>query len=160
MSKEFRDYVFETEVQERIAKEVDLIPLDGNVIPQSWYHEICIAGRKGKSNLSAITLLSEIVNCCRPTIYNIYGNGDGCKMYEPDALQKSYSEFMTKFGMTEHQVREGLSALSNLGIITVEHRNGVRYENIYGRERKANNVTYLHLHLDTLRRITYYVFNP
>jgi hypothetical protein len=133
--------------------EVDAIGklrIEGNVTPASWYHNIRI---KGKPDVIAVTILSDVVYWYRPTEERDEASGEHIgftRKFAGDALQRGYGEIASMFGFSKEQARDACHRLRDAGIIKIDIRNGVHYGNTV-----ANNVVYLIPIADKIAEITY-----
>lgn len=126
------------------------IRITGNVTPQVWYKTI--TRKNGKPHLLAIAILSDIVYWYRPveirdeSTGHITGYG---KRFKWDMLQRSYDQFADFFGESKRSITEAVTLLESLGIIRREFRTieigGMKY----------NNILFIDLFPEHLRRITY-----
>ena len=126
------------------------IRITGNVTPQVWYKTI--TRKNGKPHLLAIAILSDIVYWYRPveirdeSTGHITGYG---KRFKWDMLQRSYDQFADFFGESKRSITEAVTLLESLGIIRREFRTieigGMKY----------NNILFIDLFPEQLRRITY-----
>lgn len=126
------------------------IRITGNVTPQVWYKTI--TRKNGKPHLLAIAILSDIVYWYRPveirdeSTGHITGYG---KRFKWDMLQRSYDQFADFFGESKRSITEAIALLESLGIIRREFRTieigGMKY----------NNILFIDLFPEQLRRITY-----
>lgn len=124
--------------------------ITGNVTPQVWYKTI--TRKNGKPHLLAIAILSDIVYWYRPveirdeSTGHITGYG---KRFKWDMLQRSYDQFADFFGESKRSITEAVALLESLGIIRREFRTieigGMKY----------NNILFIDLFPEQLRRITY-----
>lgn len=95
----------------------------GNIIPNFWYKKIVT--KSGRPDLSAITILAEIIYWYRP-------GKDGKKKFKDDAWQTSYEYFENKFGHNRQKIRRTLVKLEELNIIKRDIRNIRHYGQKYG----------------------------
>ncbi len=126
------------------------IRITGNVTPQVWYKTI--TRKNGKPHLLAIAILSDIVYWYRPveirdeSTGHLTGYG---KRFKWDMLQRSYDQFADFFGESKRSITEAVALLESLGIIRREFRTieigGMKY----------NNILFIDLFPEQLRRITY-----
>lgn len=118
--------------------EIGKISFAGNITPPLWYKWI----RKNKSaHLLAITLLSDIVYWYRPTVIRDEDTGDikeTRRKFKSDKLQKSYQSYADQFGVSKDSVRDAISLLVSLELITREFRNEMSPTGIF-----LSNVMYL-----------------
>lgn len=122
----------------------------GNIIPHSWYSTI--QTEKGKPDLKAITILSEILYWHRPREECDESDAGGIRLvkrFKADLLQLSYKHLWDKFGLTKDQSRRAIERLEALGLIkrhfrTVETDNTTLY-----------NLMYIELFTDRLIEITF-----
>ena len=122
----------------------------GNIIPNSWYSTI--RTEKGKPDLTAITILSEILYWHRPREECDESDAGGIKLikrFKADLLQMSYKHLLNKFGLTKDQSRRAIERLEKLGLIKRQLRN-VETDNT-----TLNNVMYIELFSDRLLEITF-----
>lgn len=123
--------------------------LTGNVIHTTWFKTI--TKENGKADLVAINILGEIVYWYKPTEIRAEITGEHLgwrNKYKDDLLQKSYSSLAEQFGLGERQVKDAIIRLEKLGVIKRVFRNIVNNGMI------LNNVLYIELSLDGLRKIS------
>ena len=126
------------------------VKFTGNIIPNPWYSTI--RTEKGKPDLTAITILSEILYWHRPREECDQSDAGGIKLikrFKADLLQMSYKHLEDKFGLTKDQSRRAIERLEKLGLVkrhfrTVETDNATLY-----------NVMYIELFTDRLLEITF-----
>jgi hypothetical protein len=130
--------------------EMDTIRFSSyNVIPHQWYQNIRL--ESGNADLVSITLLSDIVFWYRSTEVRDESTGltvEIKKKFRADALQKSKQQLALQFGFTERQVKESLSRLEQLGVITREFRTVQTGEILVG------NVMFIHIHPEKIFEIS------
>jgi DnaA N-terminal domain len=94
----------------------------GNIIPHFWFKKI--VDNKGRVDLTAITLLSEIL-----ALYRFSNSATSCSSYLAKracdkttlidkTLRTSYEQFTEKFFFSKEKTRRGFLRLEELGIIT------------------------------------------
>ncbi len=99
------------------------IPIEGNIVPPAWFQHITF--ENGKPHACAVILLSDIVYWYRPTILRDETTGHitgSRKKFRSDMLQRSYDNFADQYGFTKAQVKAGISALVEKGLIVREFR--------------------------------------
>jgi hypothetical protein len=99
------------------------INFTGNVTPHTWYEHLRY--NSGKPNLSAITILGEIVYWYRPVEVRDETTGELLgykKKFKGDKLQRSYASFANQFGLTKKQARDAISFLVSKDLVTKELR--------------------------------------
>lgn len=140
------DYKTGNKTTDRVAE----LNITGNVIPPVWFRTV--VNDKGKPNLLAIMILSEVVYWYRPVEVRDEQTGQFIgyrKKFKQDTLQKSYKDLAEYYQVTKRQVTDAVVALEKIGVIKREFRtieqNGIRY----------NNVLFIHLDPDVLKSITY-----
>ena len=140
------DYKTGNKTTDRVAE----LNITGNVIPPVWFRTV--VNDKGKPNLLAIMILSEVVYWYRPVEVRDEQTGQFIgyrKKFKQDTLQKSYKNLAEYYQVTKRQVTDAVVALEKIGVIKREFRtieqNGMRY----------NNVLFIHLDPDVLKSITY-----
>jgi hypothetical protein len=129
-----------------VVLEMGQIPLEGNLVPHSWFQHLKF--HSGKSDLPAIVILSEIIYWYRP-FYDEKGKLPRQK-FHGDMFQSDARYYTNKFGLTKKQVRDALKRLENEGYIRREYRNIQTKEGIVLNERmfvepvlaKIREVTY------------------
>ena len=122
----------------------------GNIIPNSWYSTI--QTEAGKPDLTAITVLSEIMYWHRPREECEESDAGGIKLskrFNADMLQLSYNQLEKKFGLTKDQSRRAIERLEALGLIK-RHFRKVETDNT-----TLYNVMYIELFSDRLMEITF-----
>lgn len=121
MSHEFSSINFSCRQKLEILNKINY---DGNVIPLQWFKHI--TNEKGKPNLTAIMILSEIVYWCRPKLVRdeISGKVLGLqKKFKADLLQKSYKDLSEQFGFSKRQTSDAIKKLEDLKLIKRVLRN-------------------------------------
>ena len=122
----------------------------GNIIPNSWYSTI--RTEKGKPDLTAITILSEILYWHRPREECDESDAGDIKLikrFKADLLQMSYKHLLNKFGLTKDQSRRAIERLEKLGLIKRQLRT------VETDSTTLNNVMYIELFSDQLLEITF-----
>lgn len=127
------------------------VDFSGNIIPHSWY--ATIQTEKGKPDMNAITILSEILYWHRPR--ESCGDGDSgeivlSKRFGKDMLQLSYGHLNKKFHLSKAQCRRAMKNLEQLGVIKRHLRD---FETESG--DKLNNVMFIELFSDRLLQLTF-----
>lgn len=127
------------------------IDFTGNIIPQSWYGTILTD--KGKPDMNAIVILSEILYWHRPR--ECCGDGDSgeillSKRFGKDMLQLSYGQLNKKFHLSKAQCRRAMKNLERLGVIKRHLRD---LETDAG--NSLNNVMFIELFSDRLVQLTF-----
>ncbi|MGC5326988.1 hypothetical protein [Brevibacillus sp. SYSU BS000544] len=111
----------------------------------------------GKPNLVAIVLLSEIVYWYRPTLIRNESTGEVTelkKKFKADKLQRDYHSFAEQFGFSKRQVKEAFDYLEReIGVIDRDFRT------IRDKSKVLNNVLYIGLNPELLKRITFEKFH-
>lgn len=123
----------------------------GNIIPHSWYSTI--QTEKGRPDLKAITILSEILYWHRPREECDESDAGGVRLvkrFKADLLQLSYKQLRVKFGLTKDQSRRAIERLEELGVIK-RHLRTVITES----DDKLGNVMFIELFSDRLLEITF-----
>lgn len=136
--------------KEEVLRELSRFELKGNIIDQGWFAHL--KSDKGMVQTNAIIILSEIVYWYRPSLIFDDETGDiiGLKAkFKGDMLQKSYGQLTEKFGLTEKQVKDACKFLEKKGLIVLDLRTITLANN-----RKLNNVLYIGLDIDELRKIS------
>lgn len=132
-----------------IVMQIKNIELDGNVIDNGWIEKFRYAN--GKPRMNAIMILSEIYYWYRPTLIRdeLTGKVLGYKKkFKADKLQKSYAALGERFGFTARQAKLACDYLKKQGLITIEFRA------ITSNNRKLNNVMFVELIPENLKKIT------
>lgn len=127
------------------------IDFTGNIIPHSWYGTILTD--KGKPDMNAIVILSEILYWHRPR--ECCGDGDSgeillSKRFGKDMLQLSYGQLNKKFHLSKAQCRRAMKNLERLGVIKRHLRD---LETDAG--NSLNNVMFIELFSDRLVQLTF-----
>lgn len=125
--------------------------ITGNVIPLQWLKNI--TNGSGKSDLTAIMILSDIVYWYRPKVIRDEFTGNVIryeKRFAADLLQRSYKALGDLFGITKRQARDACHRLQDKGLITLHFRTVE-----FGIGNLANNVLFIELHADALEKVTY-----
>ena len=127
------------------------INFTGNIIPHTWYG--AIQTEKGKPDVNAIAILSEILYWHRPR--ESCGDGDSGetvleKRFASDMLQLSYGQLNKKFHLSKAQCRRAMKNLERLGVIKRHLRD---IETDAG--DSLNNVMFIELFSDRLLQLTF-----
>ena len=127
------------------------IDFTGNTIPHSWYGTI--QTEKGKPDMNAIAILSEILYWHRPR--ESCGDGDSgetvlVKRFGKDMLQLSYGQLNKKFHLSKAQCRRAMKNLERLGVIKRHLRD---FDTDAG--DRLNNVMFIELFSDRLLELTF-----
>ena len=127
------------------------IDFTGNIIPHSWYGTI--QTEKGKPDMNAIAILSEILYWHRPR--ESCGDGDSGeivleKRFGKDMLQLSYGQLNKKFHLSKAQCRRAMKNLERLGVIKRHLRD---FDTEAG--DRLNNVMFIELFSDRLLQLTF-----
>lgn len=127
------------------------VDFTGNIIPHSWYGTI--QTDKGKPDMNAIAILSEILYWHRPR----ESCDDGAsgeivlaKRFSRDMLQLSYGQLSKKLHLSKAQCRRAMKNLERLGIIKRHLRD---IETDAG--DSLNNVMFIELFSDRLLQLTF-----
>lgn len=119
-------------------------------IPHTWFKTI--VNDKGKPNINAIILLSEIVYWYRPSQMKDEVTGEFLgykKRFKQDLLQKSRKGFEKTFGLTKDQTYTALKFLEEIGVI----KNHLRH--VETEIMTLNNVRFIELIPEKLKELTY-----
>ena len=127
------------------------IDFKGNIIPHSWY--ATIQTEKGKPDMNAIAILSEILYWHRPR--ESCGDRDSeeiflVQRFGKDMLQLSYGQLKRKFYLSKAQCRRAMKNLERLGVIKRHLRD---FDTDTG--NRLNNVMYIELFSDRLLQLTF-----
>lgn len=127
------------------------IDFTGNTIPHSWYGTI--QTEKGKPDMNAIAILSEILYWHRPR--ESCEDGDSgetvlVKRFGKDMLQLSYGQLNKKFHLSKAQCRRAMRNLERLGVIKRHLRD---FDTEAG--DRLNNVMFIELFSDRLLQLTF-----
>ena len=127
------------------------INFPGNIVPHTWYGTI--QTEKGKPDMNAIAILSEILYWHRPR--ESCGDGDSGetvleKRFASDMLQLSYGQLNKKFHLSKAQCRRAMKNLERLGVIKRHLRD---IETDAG--DSLNNVMFIELFSDRLLQLTF-----
>jgi len=127
------------------------IDFTGNIVPHSWYGTI--QTEKGKPDMNAIAILSEILYWHRPR--ESCGDGDSgetvlIKRFGKDMLQLSYGQLNKKFHLSKAQCRRAMKNLERLGVIKRHLRD---FDTDAG--DRLNNVMFIELFSDRLLQLTF-----
>lgn len=134
----------------KIVNEVGKMDFSGNVVPIVWFTTLIPIQ---KTTLSLVVLiLAEIVYWYRPTeIRDESGQYVHFKKkFKEDFLQFSYKQLSDKFQVSEGQAKAAILALEKKGVIQRHFRNITTKTGL-----KLQNVMYIELIPDELRRLTY-----
>ena len=127
------------------------VEFSGNIIPHTWYGTI--QTEKGKPDMNAIAILSEILYWHRPR--ESCGDGDSGetvleKRFASDMLQLSYGQLNKKLHLSKAQCRRAMKNLERLGVIKRHLRD---LETDAG--DRLNNVMFIELFSDRLLQLTF-----
>ncbi len=132
--------------------------VSGNVTPISWYKHIQTETKKPKPDVTAITILSDILYWYTPTIIRDEITGDfvGIKQkFRADKLQKTYQEYSDIFGFSKNQVKAAIDNLVRKELITREFRNIKTKTGL-----SINNVMYIEPVLENIVKISNKIRSP
>ena len=127
------------------------INFTGNTVPHSWYGTI--QTEKGKPDMNAIAILSEILYWHRPR--ESCGDGDSgetvlVKRFGKDMLQLSYGQLNKRFHLSKAQCGRAMKNLERLGVIKRHLRD---FDTDAG--DRLNNVMFIELFSDRLLQLTF-----
>ncbi len=126
------------------------LQIKGNMVPFAWYQTILRPN--GKPYLLAIIILADLVYWFKPVevLDEVSGRFLGWrKRFKADLLQKSYKSYEEILGESRHSIKTAMDALEDLGVIRREFRDIQTPGGI------ANNVMFIDLDVDVLKRLTY-----
>ena len=106
-----------------LIQQVEALPLEGNIVPHSWYNHI--RKETGKPYLAAIIILSDVIYWYRPRVIRDEITGRTLrveKRFRADKLQRSYQQIADQFGISKRQAQRAVSFLVDDGIVTREFR--------------------------------------
>lgn len=134
-------------------KQIQTLDIQGDVVPQIWYNHIKYKTEKGKTktDLLAIAILANTVYWYRPTEIRDEATNKVIgykKKFESDMLQRSYAQLGNFYGKTKREVKSSIALLVELNLIKTEFRS------IYIRGVLHNNVMYIDLNVDEIRKIS------
>jgi DNA-binding Lrp family transcriptional regulator len=122
---------------------------EGNIVPHLWFEHLKTDA--GKTDLIAITLLSDFVYWYRPRevrdetgVFLRYE-----KRFKADLLQRSYKDIEKVFGFTDKQAREALKRLENKGLIKRE------FKDVEIEDMTLYNVMFIRLFPEEVKRISF-----
>lgn len=95
-----------------IVDRVAEINMTGNIIPHNWYKNILF--ENGKPDLTAITILSDVVYWYRPTEVRDEHTGDVIgrkKKFQADKLQRNYEQIAEAFRVSKRQAKRAVTNL-------------------------------------------------
>ncbi len=98
--------------------EIGQMNLRGNLVPEAWFQNI--VRENGKSYLTAIIILADIIYWYRPTEIRNEHTGKIIsyrQKFKSDMLQKSYDEISKKFGISKREATNAIIHLESLGLI-------------------------------------------
>lgn len=106
-------------------------------------HQV-IANKKGRPDLTSISILSEIIYWYRPRLVTDKATGTKkqANKFLGDVWQTSYSHFERKFNFSHETIRRSLAKLELLGFIKREFRT------VSLRGQQYNNALFIHLNFD------------
>ena len=135
----------------QVVDAIGQMGFTGNIIPHTWYKTVVTA--KGKADLNAIVILSEIVYWHRPQTIKDEATGALLgfkKKFKADKWQRSYASLGDQFGLSKGQVKAAIYRLVELSVVTREFRNFMSQGGIF-----LSNVMYLELVPEGLSLVTY-----
>lgn len=141
---------FKNSTNNPIVDAVGQMNITGNIIPEAWYKTI--VNEKGKVNLLAVHILSDIVYWYRPTEVrdeNTLSVTYEKKFKDNDFLQRSYDQLSEKFNISKKQARDCIVFLESLGLIKRHFRT------IQSPIGPLANVMFIELVPECLKAITY-----
>lgn len=133
-----------------VVDEVGTMNFSGNIVCSNWYNTIL--KDNGAADSIAIHLLADIVYWYRPSETRDETTGQTIayhKRFKADCLQRSYLQIMSRLGISKCQAKSAVKRLEDLGLICREFRT------VDTTTARLNNVMFIHLNPDALRRITY-----
>ena len=110
---------------QEIVEAIGRLHLRGNILPFSWLQHPLLCSDKGKVNLNAAVILSDVVYWYRPQEIRDEATGKITELrrkFRADKLQKSYQAWADQFGLTKRQVKDAVAFLRKRGLITTEFR--------------------------------------
>lgn len=134
-----------------LVHEISAMSFSGYVIPPEWFDHLQY--KSGKPHMNAIMILADTIYWYRPKRVEDPDTGKVIayrKRFKGDKLQRSYSQYMTRFNMTKKQARDAVQYLEDEGYITKELRS-VTLEN----GTRLVNVMYIEPVIERIKRITY-----
>jgi len=146
-----KGYKFSSDNGSTIVESMRLIPIEGNVIPHTWYKFVKYPN--GKPCVNAIIILADIVYWYRPVEIRDERTGEVVeyrKKFEKTYLQKSAPDLAKLFGLSIKQVRDALDLLEAIGVI----RKHIVETMIDKSGTVLSNVPYIELIPEKLREIT------
>lgn len=126
------------------------LDITGNIVPLEWFKHL--KHENGKPHSLAVLVLADIVYWYRPIEERDEATGAHVayrKKFAGDQLQRSYSALADQYGYTKDQVRDALSCLRALDLISLDFRTVTKNGQL------MNNVMYIGLNVKRLREITY-----
>jgi hypothetical protein len=127
------------------------IPIEGNIVPMSWFTHITYPN--GKPNANAVLILADIVYWYRPIeirderTSKVVGYA---KKFEGEWLQRTHKEAGEVFGFTPKQAKDAIDCLERHGVI----RKHIATTVITKSGKALGNVPYIELVPARLREIT------
>lgn len=105
-----------------IVNQISEINFQGNITPKIWYKNL--VNEKGKPNLKAITILSEVVYWYRASEKRTERNGSikYAVKFHSDKLQLSYQRLDDDFGFTKEESRAAIEFLEERKLVSREFR--------------------------------------
>lgn len=134
-----------------IVDEVGKLNITGNVVPENWYHTIIT--EDDKPYFLAIAILADIVNgyqSAKIEDKEIESVLKYKKEFVDGILRRNYIRYEEIFGVSHSTIKRAIVALEKQGIIKREFRIVVGEE-----ERRMNNVMFIRLDVESLKRATY-----
>jgi hypothetical protein len=131
--------------------EISKINFSGNVLPESWFHEL---KHNGKTYINAVVILSEIVWWYRPIEIRDEETGRVTQMarkFKGEILQRSYQSLAHKFGMSKKQVADACKFLQSLGLIYLH----VEKSMVLPSGDRLGNVLFIKIYPQRINEITH-----
>lgn len=133
-----------------IVDSLYAVKFSGNIVPVNWYKTI--VNEKGKTQITAINILADIVYWYRPTVERDEQTGYEIglkKKFKDDLLQRNYQQISEMFKVSETVARNNVVFLEGLGVIKRV------FKNFKVNGQALNNVMYIQLDVEKLIELTF-----
>lgn len=126
------------------------VKFSGNIVPVNWYKTI--VNENGKTQITAINILADIVYWYRPTVERDEQTGYEIglkKKFKDNLLQRNYQQISEMFKISETVARNNIVFLERLGVIKRV------FKNFKVNGQALNNVMYIDLNIEKLFELTF-----
>ncbi|MDU6524992.1 MAG: hypothetical protein E6540_13595 [Enterococcus sp.] len=126
------------------------VKFSGNIVPINWYKTI--VNEKGKTQITAINILADVVYWYRPTVERDEQTGYEIglrKKFKDNLLQRNYQQISEMFKISETVARNNIVFLERLGVIKRI------FKNFKVNGQALNNVMFIELNIEKLFELTF-----